>query len=757
MSHRPNLLSLLFLLILWSTASSAVEISIRGRQALEPGAAAQAVTLRLTPQGDDANATPEPVTVRLAVPGEVGIDLAPGILWRLETEAPDLWSEPRWLYPKAGEEAAPVALTLFPTVPVSGALALPQSEALPQTLEIRFEPSPEQTGKIRPPRASVTCPVREQRFQCKLPASVLDLRLRVEGFVPVYKWDVTLAPGPARDLGLVSLVRGSSVSGWVRRDGDKPASAECKVELAPRAFGIPGNPAARQGLQAMKLETRVNARGFFQIVGPEPGTYVLSAAEPGLARASVAPVEVRPGLETALINPLLLMQPAKLTVGLLPPLDPWAKPWYVHVQRYEKEARGAAEFERGPASKDGLWERTGLAPGSYLLMVQGDGDSRWLAREIEVQPGDHRIDVEIPVVQVEGRVTQGDEPLQATLWFGGLHGQRRIRFDANERGELEGVLPSPGLWEVDLVADGLRLRLPPVEVVLLPASSRAKVEIRVVDTRFRGEVVDEDGKPIEGAEVQATPFGRKPSTVRTDAEGHFEIRGIQPGKVVVEASKGGDRTSGWVNATVVEGDDSPWLRLVVKRVRTVQGRVFSAQGPVVGARVEIRTDLLREGAATVVQEVSGPAGEFSVTLPGDAQLLNVAVEAPGHAIRFFRTAVPPGEVLEIPVEPVGGTLILDLGEATPELVAQAGTGLLVHGGTFVLFRKLQEWARLGRSDGRSAHQLIVPNLEPGDYMLCTGVNPHTAAQNGGATGCTQGRLGPLQELVLTLPSLGASL
>lgn len=760
MSLRPSLLLLLLLLSLWSTASLAVETAIRGTLALEPGIPATPVTLRLIPQSEGAAALPEPVTAVLEVPGETRIDLAPGILWRLEAEAPDLWSEPRWLYLKADEEAAPVHLSFFPVTDLTGALdELPPGEAPPAQMELRFEPSPGHTAKAQPPRSSVTCPVRDRRFQCKVPVSVLDLRLRAEGFVPVYRWDVALSQGPARDLGPVALIRGSSISGWVEIDGGKPASAECRVQLAPQALGIPSSPATRDSLEAMTLETRVNARGFFQITGVEPGFYVLSATQPGLARASLAPVEVRKGLETALTNPVLLTQPAKLSVALHPALDPWGRPWTVHVQRSERDRRGASEIERGPASKDGLWERTGLPPGSYLLLILGDSESRWLTRQIEVQPGAQTIDAEIPVVQVRGRITLGDEPLQATLWLGGLHGPRRIRFDSDGQGDFEGMLPSAGLWEVDLVAEGgLHLRLAPVEVVLSPGSSRATVTIRVPDTRLRGEVIDEDGKPLEGASVRLMLLNRKSSMVKTDAEGRFELRGLEAGRVTVEASLG-SRTSGWVSATIAEEGESPWLRLVARAVRTVHGRVFSAQGPVVGARIQISTDMASTGfsTATLVQEVSGPAGEFTVTLPAQSQGLNVTVEAPGHAIRMFRTVLPKDQVLEIPLEPVGGTLVIDLGEATPELVSRAGAGLLLHGGTFVPFQQLQQWARLGRADARSAHQLMIPNLEPGDYMLCSGVSPQKAMQNGASAGsCAQGRLGPLQELVLALPSFSAA-
>jgi len=58
--------------------------------------------------------------------------------------------------------------------------------------------------------------------------------------------------------------------------------------------------------------------------------------------------------------------------------------------------------------------------------------------------------------------------------------------------------------------------------------------------RLAGMVEDEAGRPLAGAKVTATPPGpiaaRLPNTV-TDAEGHFALAGLLPGKTYVQASK----------------------------------------------------------------------------------------------------------------------------------------------------------------------------------------------------------------------------
>lgn len=56
-------------------------------------------------------------------------------------------------------------------------------------------------------------------------------------------------------------------------------------------------------------------------------------------------------------------------------------------------------------------------------------------------------------MEILGRVTLGDDPLAATLWFGGRSGVRRIRFDSDEKGRFDGWLPEEGTWPVDLVSE----------------------------------------------------------------------------------------------------------------------------------------------------------------------------------------------------------------------------------------------------------------------------------------------------------------
>jgi hypothetical protein len=370
---------------------------------------------------------------------------------------------------------------------------------------------------------------------------------------------------------------------------------------------------------------------------------------------------------------------------------------------------------------------------------------------LEIGPGQAPIPIAVPVLRIRGRVLLGDEPLAgATLWFGGRFGPRNVRFESDEHGELAGFLPEAGTWKVDLVAEheGLRLSLPPVEVRKLPGAGFARVEIVLPDTRLHGEVVDEEGRPVPNAAVEVM-IPMKVNRTRAGEDGRFELRGLAAGPVSIQAEEG-KRTSGWVEAQVEKKKDSPPLRLVVREMMVIQGRVLSPRGPVPGARIQAWPSLDQAGGGVVQQAVSGPVGELSLTLPTGTRSLDVFVAAPGHALRMFRAPCDPARPFEIFLEPFGGTLVLDLGEAPPP------DAILVHGGTFAGAVMLEFWARV-QGGKREGSKLVLPGMESGDYWYCHGAEAAGAARQGQPlppASCSYGSLAPLQELSLEPP--GAS-
>jgi hypothetical protein len=266
--------------------------------------------------------------------------------------------------------------------------------------------------------------------------------------------------------------------------------------------------------------------------------------------------------------------------------------------------------------------------------------------------------------------------------------------------------------------------------------------------------VDERQQPAAGSEVLILPHRIRATSVTTNDQGEFLVRGLKPSTVIVHAeSPKRDAESEWLEARVEEERDTPELLLVLRSRVLVQGRVFAANGPVPGARVQVFSAIAESGGGSSDSSISGPAGEFTVKLPHGSQIAHVSVLAPGHATRMFLAQLGKEPVLEIPLERVGGKLVFDLGKHTLDEIRSAGAGLLAHGGSFVPLGSAMLWARLKRADQHDPHLLVLPDMEAGEYALCMGPEAQVAVPRGHeppVAQCSRGSLLPLQELRLML-------
>lgn len=731
----------------------AVPVRFQAVLAAQEDAGDRTVVVRLIPQ--KAAAAPKPLSTSLPVPGEAVLDVPGGSTWQVVLAATGLWSAPQWIASVPGASEQVVLLKLFPSAKVTGILKRAPGMRTLSTVDLRLESSPGASLKTKPPATTLQCPVHRERFECAVPAAQLDLQVRASGFIPAYLWDVEVQGDQIKDLGTFPLKVGASAVGWVR-GLDAKGVAGALVRLEPQRLGLPSEPARAEGLKAMGLESKTNERGFFQIVEAVPGMAAVSATKEGFARVKRSGIEIRPGLEAQILDPLILTCPLALRVALEPPVSPSASPWRVTVERRDAdEILPEGPVFRGVASPEGTWEQQGLEAGRYIVSVK-DGETAFLSEAVELTPERTAFHFSLPGVRIVGHVRIGKEPLEATVWFVGRSAMRRARFESDPKGSFAGLLPDEGSWDVDLVSEkaGLKLKLDPVEVRKPAGKSYAVVEIKVPDTRLRGRVVDEHGKAVPRASVRLTSPRKRPSGVSTDTAGEFEVRGLAPGPTYVFAEEG-DRETEWLLAQVEEERDTPELRLVLRNRLTVQGRVTSPRGPVAGARILAVAPLNEAGAAGGGEAFTGAAGEFTVQLPGGSQLIHLSVVAPGYPIRML--VVPLGEepVVEIPLELIGGTLVFDLGSRTLDDVLGAGAGLLAHAGSFVPLGGAARWARLLRAEQRDPHRLVLPNMESGDYMLCLGAEAQAAVPRGKeppALQCSQGSLAPLQELVLSLPA-----
>lgn len=747
-------LALGVLLVVHGSMLAAVPVRIATSWAGEADAGKREVFLRLEPRSSPPGVkTPDAFEVTSHLQGEVELDLPSGVFWQLSGRAAGTWSAPLWFDSAPGLEKT-VSLRLFPSGTLRGRLDLPKGTLKPpDEIELRFRNAPGRNGAGDPPPASVGCPVTEGAWHCEIPLGELDLRLRIPGLIPVYLWGTRVERGKVLDLGLLAFKAGSSVAGRIQTEDGSPLSPELRLTLEPQASGAFPDKATEQRLGDLSRTTTPNERGFFQFEAVAPGIYAVTAAQKGFAPVRVAPLEVREGLESEIIAPLVLVHPVALRVEIDPPVDPYGEPWQARLQARDELTDRPGNLFRGTATPDGLWTVEGLAPGQYHLDLLTDSGSSWVSEPVEVRPGETSVrHVQVPVLEVRGRVRQGKDPWTGTLWLGGRFGSRRIRLEADAEGRFDGFLPGPGRWNVELLTEEemLRLVLDPVVIRPLPGKSYSEVEIQIPNTRLRGEVVDEKGKPLPEARLRLFRPGRGLSQSPVDKEnGEIDVRGLPPGLLGVEALEG-ERTSGWTQVVLEEGRESPWLRLVVRDLQTVQGRVVSSRGGVPGATVRATPWVEGEGASTGVEAVTGPQGDFSLSIPAPSRALGIELLAPGFAMRMLRAEVEPGKLLELLVEPLGGSLIVEVEE---EGGAPGSMPLVHHGGTMVPLQRLGDWARLLRAPLQKDGRFVIPEMEPGEYTVCAADRPGAAPPaDSSSAGCTSGVLAPFGELVLRLPS-----
>jgi protocatechuate 3,4-dioxygenase beta subunit len=396
-----------------------------------------------------------------------------------------------------------------------------------------------------------------------------------------------IAPGPSLDI---SLTPGSVLVGRVVEAATGAPVADAKIDVGGE-FGF--------GRFRTDVPTS-DGDGRFRVSGLGPGRYKPTARVSGgygQARASVvlgigetsdevlielhpaydvaARVEVSPGGGPCPSGLAGLMSPT--ANGMLPAtLDP----------------DGAARFE-------------GVLPGSYEVMVHCP---------------EHAADLTYPPVEVK------DADVVGLVWTvrAGLSLRGRVvdREDKPVRAMVhamptEMTTPRPGAFtqsedDGTFVLRGLlpgKLRVmanardhispEPVEVDL--ADDRAPELKLVVDSggTLEGSVVDEDRRPVEGAEImvmgqQAGGWG---PPARSLADGTFVQKGLAPGEYRVSASKGGmmlrapgasDMGPPGVAVTVKAGVTAKVQLVVERQGGELSGRVVDEGGkPVTDAFIEV--------------------------------------------------------------------------------------------------------------------------------------------------------------------------
>lgn len=689
-------------------------------------------TLRLIPSTEPN----ETRTIELIAPSEVTVELPQGSVWTIEASGDGLWSDSAIVVPRV-DVAEQAVLDLWSVGVVQATIEVEENEELPEHLRVRFS-LPEGADPERGfPEDEVRCPIEDGRLHCELPAGTVDLRLRAEGMISHFRWDLSIKPS-VTDLGTLRLQRGASVTGWVVAAQGRPDLS--KAELALEPLGL--EPDAPR-ISTVVLTERPNAKGFFHFTGIAPGSYRLEVSLDDVGKARFFPLTVMENAESAIAEPIVLHPPATLFIELDPPKDPWSRPWRLSLSRMAASGNLSFAVDGLEPVADGSWKHEKLEHGGYEIEVEDVSGNRWWYQELRVSAATELIRIEMPMIEVRGQVLHGEEPLEAVVLMGGRNGSPRIRMDSDDTGVFSGVLPKEGAWIITVLADKGRLERNFTMVPIRAENGLAEVELVIPRTRIEGVVVDERGKPMEAVlvDIASHSITELPLTVISDKTGAFEASGMAEGTAVLEASKGELKSD---PVTVeVDSTDAQQVRLVLSDMRMVTGTVHSQLGGVPGATVILQPIGRRNssGQSMVSTELDG---SFEVRVPRWVNQAHVHVMAPGFALQVFRADIDPDIPLSIPVNQTSGRLVLEQGQA----YASGRMPVLLHRGSLVSPALLWHWLQISGLADSFGERLEVPGIEPGEYVYCEfSLDDLRALGNSGFGDFSGGRCGSAMVLV----------
>ncbi len=179
-----------------------------------------------------------------------------------------------------------------------------------------------------------------------------------------------------------------------------------------------------------------------------------------------------------------------------------------------------------------------------------------------------------------------------------------------------------------------------------------------VGSKISGEVVNEAGQRLEGAQVKAVKAG-DPDThdflgggsAKTDAQGRFQIQGLGSGSYEVVAQLNGYLDGRSEPLDMAEGASRSGVKVKLAAARSVSGTVTDAQRrPIAGARV---TAIDTSAGTRKESNVSDENGQFTVgNLGGDP--VELLAEAEGYGKQTLHDVATGKSGVEIQLMALGG-------------------------------------------------------------------------------------------------------
>jgi len=526
------------------------------------GARVAAVVLAAGPSvsrasGIDEAEEPQPLAeaqATSAADGSFTLALEAGGLVRLVVALAGRAPTARRLFGVGGQTLALAPLVLWPAEALEGEVLDPAGLPVPgaELLLVREDEGlVGGRGGVHRLELAGTSDARGRFHLADVAPGAWQLEVRAAGFAPLAR--AGHAPWRAEELGplVVTLVPGVRLVGEVL--GLAPGE-HARVKLLARALD--------SGPEERGPRVRVAAldeRGAFELTGLAPdeehelllleggGGAARPRSEPLRARAGDGPVTLvagpaEPAPPRAEGEAPLVAVTGTLTLVVRAP-DGRPLPEALVAHRLSGARDGPEASTVRAADAEGRLEWSELAPGAHAFRVIGgafgaeEPGMPWT--RVELAP-DAATELELSgfgASVLRGEVRTGGQALSgATVWLrsalGGSRGPGaalRARTDGRGRFELHGLAPGRYALEVQHPERALVERR-----ILELDGAQGEVVLELSDALLAGRIVDEHGAPVVGARLAlAAERGRGPGNeAATDAEGRFELVGVEPARAL---------------------------------------------------------------------------------------------------------------------------------------------------------------------------------------------------------------------------------
>lgn len=631
----------------------------------------------------------------------------PGSEWQMSLEAKGFWALPqRVVFPK-GDGHSQFAMAVWRTGTLKGQVKLPDPQPVaPVSVKLVVSSRPEPRVQPEIPRGTAfDCSTEKSgQWTCTVPAALLDVSVRVEGYAPFHKWDVKVPADGVIDLGAIKLQKGASVVAWL--DSGFARRVEVPVRALLHYDAAPGASATSMRLAFPVAEGVFNKKGVVQLAPIAPGRYILETQAKGYATDRI-PMQLFAGKETTPRRSIDLLPSLSVRLLIQPALGPNGIPWRVELWRKTASGSGSQDAGSGTASRDGVFNATDQSEGPIHVYLKDSKQNILASRDIAITSGIGDYIVRVEVRPISGTVTIGDSPLpSANLLFGGSGGAEKVRASTDGDGHFTVTLPRRGKWIVDVDAPKDAVAAS-TEVTI--EKDKDQVDISLPSTEVSGWVRGADGNRSQSSRVTLFSGGR-PMTRTTDGDGTFQFRGVQPGSAHLGARD--PRTHDYSKETELNVPDDGRMEnieLVLESVTSLKGVIRSNGDAVVGALVHGFAFL--GGSARQEQATTDLQGGFSLDIPASATEAVIIVSSPGRTLDSFSVSTQQDTPVALDLAPHGGTLRLRWAPGALPLQFAFNDHFLASTDAFL-------WARAqgARIDDGSGE---IPNVAPGKYRFCS--------------------------------------